>query len=96
MQQIEYQASPYLIFGYMQFLIAYNTAKWDGYVREPNAYPGYTGDAFYYDTFLQLHPFDRGGVARRGADDLGLPCGRSRRGCGRRRGRCGPPSSPRT
>jgi len=55
MQQIEYQASPYLIFGYMQFLIAYNTAKWDGYVREPNAYPGYTGDVFYYDTFLDLH-----------------------------------------
>ena len=56
MQQIEYQASPYLIMGYMQFLIAYNTAKWGGYVKEPNAYPGYTGDAFYYDTFLDLHP----------------------------------------
>ena len=56
MQQIQYAASPYLIFGYPQFLIAYDTAKWSGYVREPSAYPGYTGDVFYYDTFLGLHP----------------------------------------
>jgi len=56
MQQIVYQSSPYLIFGYLDFLEAYNTAKWDGYVKEPGGYPGYNGNAFYYDTFLELHP----------------------------------------
>jgi peptide/nickel transport system substrate-binding protein len=59
MQQIAYQSSPYLIFGYPEFLEAYNTAKWDGYVKEPSGYPGYSGDALYslyYDTYLELHP----------------------------------------
>jgi peptide/nickel transport system substrate-binding protein len=56
MQQIAYQASPYLVFGYQEFLEAYNTGSWGGYVKEPSGYPGYNGDAFYYDTFLDLHP----------------------------------------
>ncbi len=56
MQQIAYEASPYLIFGYPQFLQAYNTARWDGYVKVPGGFPGYNGDALHYDTFLALHP----------------------------------------
>ena len=56
MQEIAYQASPYIIFGYPQFLEAYNTAKWTGYVKEPSGFPGYNGSAFHYDTFLELKP----------------------------------------
>ncbi len=56
MQQIVYKSSPYIIFGYPQRLEAYNTARWDGYVKEPAAYGGYDGDVFVYDTFLKLRP----------------------------------------
>jgi len=56
MQQIAYEASPYLIFGYFQFLQAYDTAKWEGYVKVPGGFPGYNGDAFNRDSFVGLHP----------------------------------------
>jgi peptide/nickel transport system substrate-binding protein len=62
MQQIAYQSSPYVIFGYPQFLESYNTAKWAGYVKEPGAFPGYNGNAFYYDTFLKLRPATAAGA----------------------------------
>ena len=55
-QQIAYEASPYLIFGYPQFLQAYDTAAWEGYVKVPGGYPGYSGDALGYDTYVGLHP----------------------------------------
>ena len=56
MQQIAYTSSPYVIFGYFQFLQAYDTAGWDGYVKVPGGFPGYNGNALAYETFLKLHP----------------------------------------
>ena len=56
MQQIAYEASPYLIFGYPQFLQAYDTAEWEGYVKVPGGFPGYNGDALGRETYLGLHP----------------------------------------
>ena len=56
MQQIAYEQSPYLVFGYPQFLQAYDTATWQGYVKVPGGFPGYSGDALHYDSFLALHP----------------------------------------
>jgi len=56
MQQIAYEASPYLIFGYPQFLQAYDTARWEGYVKVPGGFPGYSGDALSYNTYLGLQP----------------------------------------
>ena len=56
LQQLAYEASPYLVFGYPQFLQAYDTAAWQGYVKVPSGFPGYSGDALSYDTYLGLHP----------------------------------------
>ena len=60
MQQIAYEASPYLVFGSPQLLQAYNTAKWEGYVKAPGNNPDYNGDAIYYadviDSYLELRP----------------------------------------
>jgi len=56
MQQIAYEQSPYLVFGYPQFLQAYDTTTWQGYVKVPGGFPGYNGDALHYDSFLALHP----------------------------------------
>ena len=56
MQQIVYESSPYVIFGYPQFLQAYDTATWEGYVKVPGGYPEYNGDALGYDTYLGVHP----------------------------------------
>jgi peptide/nickel transport system substrate-binding protein len=56
MQQLVYQASPYLVFGYPQALEAYNTADWEGYVKVPGGYPGYSGEALVHDTYMGLHP----------------------------------------
>jgi hypothetical protein len=55
MQQIAYVASPYLIFGYPQFLQAYDNAKWEGYVKVPGGFPDYNGDALSYDSYIGLH-----------------------------------------
>ena len=60
MQQIAYEASPYLVFGSPQLLQAYNTAKWEGYVKAPGNNPDYSGDAIYLadviDSYLELRP----------------------------------------
>jgi len=56
MQEIAYQQSPYLIFGYFQFLEASNTARWEGYVKAPGGYPGYNGGVFNRDSWVGLHP----------------------------------------
>jgi len=70
MQQSAYQASPYIIFGYPQFLEAYNTADWTGYVKEPSGFPGYNGSAFHYDTFLELKPAAAAAAATTGSSTL--------------------------
>jgi len=56
MQEIAYQESPYLIFGYFQFLEAYNSARWEGYVKAPGGYPGFNGGVFNRDSWVGLHP----------------------------------------
>jgi len=56
MQEIAYESSPYLIFGYFQFLQAYDTANWEGYVKVPGGFQGYNGDALSYDSYIGLHP----------------------------------------
>jgi peptide/nickel transport system substrate-binding protein len=67
MQQIVYQASPYLIFGYPQFLQAYDTAKWEGYVKVPSGFPDYNGDAMGRETYLGLHRTTGAAVAAGGS-----------------------------
>jgi peptide/nickel transport system substrate-binding protein len=56
MQQIAYEASPYLIFGYPQALEAYDTGAWEGYVKVPGGYPDYSGEALGHDTYIGLKP----------------------------------------
>ena len=55
MQEIAYQESPYLVFGYFQFLEAYDSASWEGYVHAPGGYEGYNGGVFNRDTWLEVH-----------------------------------------
>jgi peptide/nickel transport system substrate-binding protein len=56
MQQIFYEDAPYAVLYYPQTLIAYNTAKWEGWVP----YPGETGRVVLQndniDTYVQVHP----------------------------------------
>ena len=56
MQQIFYEQAPYAVLYYPKALIAYNTAKWDGWVPYPNAdgLPVMASDNI--DTYLELHP----------------------------------------
>jgi peptide/nickel transport system substrate-binding protein len=56
MQEIAYQESPYVIFGYFQFLEAFDSGTWDGYVHAPSGYPGYNGGVFNRDTWTSLKP----------------------------------------
>jgi len=56
MQEIAYREAPYLIFGYFQFLEAYNIAHWEGYVKAPGGFPGYNGGVFNRDSWVGLHP----------------------------------------
>jgi hypothetical protein len=56
MQQLNYQKSPYVPLVYPQWLEAYNTRDWTGWVRSPAG----DGTVFYteynIDTFLYVHP----------------------------------------
>ena len=56
MQQLIYQQSPYVPLVYPQWLEAYNTKDWTGWVRSPAG----NGPVFYaeynIDTFLNVHP----------------------------------------
>ena len=56
MQQLIYQQSPYVPLVYPQWLEAYNTKDWTGWVRSPAG----DGPVFYaeynIDTFLNVHP----------------------------------------
>ena len=56
MQQIFYDDAPYVVLYYPKTLIAYNTAKWEGWVP----YPGETGRVVLQndniDTYVQVHP----------------------------------------
>ena len=60
LQQIAYQASPYVIFGYQQQLEAYNNSDWQGYAAAPSGFKGYPGavlqDPGQVDTYMNLHP----------------------------------------
>jgi peptide/nickel transport system substrate-binding protein len=64
LQQIAYQASPYVIFGYQQQLEGYDSAHWAGYVAAPSGFKGYQGavlqDPEQVDTYIQLHPVTTG------------------------------------
>jgi peptide/nickel transport system substrate-binding protein len=56
MQQIFYETAPYVVLYYPQTLIAYNSAKWEGWVP----YPGETGRVVLQndniDTYVQVRP----------------------------------------
>ena len=60
LQQIAYEASPYVIFGYQQQLEAYDSADWQGYVAAPSGFKGYPGavlqDPAQVDTYIDLQP----------------------------------------
>jgi peptide/nickel transport system substrate-binding protein len=60
LQEIAYQASPYVIFGYQQQLEAYDSADWQGYVAAPSGFTGYPGavlqDPGQIDTYIELEP----------------------------------------
>ena len=56
MQEIAYESSPYLIFGYFQFLEAYDSVRWEGYVQAPGGYPDYPGGVFNRDSWMGLQP----------------------------------------
>ena len=47
LQQMAYQASPYLVFAYPYRLEAYRSDRWTGVVTSPSNVPGYEGSAFY-------------------------------------------------
>ena len=56
MQQIFYEDAPYVVLYYPKALIAYNTAKWEGWVP----YPGADGMVVFQndnvDSYVQVHP----------------------------------------
>jgi peptide/nickel transport system substrate-binding protein len=56
MQQIFYEDAPYMVLYYPKALIAYNTAKWEGWVP----YPGDNGMVVFsndnIDSYVQVHP----------------------------------------
>jgi hypothetical protein len=56
MQQIFYETAPYVVLYYPQTLIAYNSAKWEGWIP----YPGETGRVVLQndniDTYVQVQP----------------------------------------
>ena len=55
MQQILYEDSPYIVLVYSHNTEAYNTSRWDGWVRSPKGGGvWYTADNI--DSYLQLHP----------------------------------------
>ncbi len=59
-QQIAWESSPYVIFGYQQQLEAYDSAGWQGYVAAPSGFRGYPGavlqDPAQVDTYIDLRP----------------------------------------
>jgi peptide/nickel transport system substrate-binding protein len=77
MQQMFYQASPYIIFTYPYQLEAYNTNKWTGWTHAPQNVAGWEGSVLYdynnVDTFKNLAP-NVGKVAG-GASHTGLIAG---------------------
>ena len=60
LQQMAYQASPYLVFAYPYRLEAYRSDRWTGVVTSPSNVPGYEGSAFYnyenIDTYRFVQP----------------------------------------
>lgn len=59
LQQIAYEASPYIIFAYPYQMEAYRSDKWEGVVASPSNVEGYDGSAFYnwfnVDTYRFVH-----------------------------------------
>jgi peptide/nickel transport system substrate-binding protein len=60
LQQMAYQACPYLVFAYPYRLEAYRSGRWTGVVTSPSNVPGYEGSAFYnyenIDTYRFVQP----------------------------------------
>jgi peptide/nickel transport system substrate-binding protein len=56
MQQIFYEQAPYAVLYYPKALIAYNTAKWDGWVPYPNANGLVVLSGDNIDSYVQVHP----------------------------------------
>jgi len=56
MQQIFYDAAPYVVLCYKNYLQAYNSAKWEGWVASPpkNGLVLYT--TFNVDSYVKVHP----------------------------------------
>ena len=56
LQQIFYNACPYIIFAYPQMLEAYNTSKFTGWTHEPAKVGAVVYNYNYRDTYLRLAP----------------------------------------
>jgi peptide/nickel transport system substrate-binding protein len=56
MQQIVYDESPYIPLVYLQWLQAYNSADWTGWVRAPADDGGVTRNIYNIDSYVQAQP----------------------------------------
>ena len=56
MQQIFYEAAPYAVLYYPRELIAYDTARWEGWVPYPDANGLVVLSGDNIDTYLKVHP----------------------------------------
>jgi peptide/nickel transport system substrate-binding protein len=60
LQQIAYEATPYVVFAYPFEIEAYRGDRWEGVVPSPSDVKGYDGSAFYnyfnVDTYRFIHP----------------------------------------
>ena len=56
LQQVFYNACPYIIFAYPEMLEAYNTSKWTGWTHEPADVGAVVYNYNFRDTYLRLAP----------------------------------------
>jgi len=56
MQQIVYDESPYIPLVYLEWLQAYNSADWTGWVRAPTDTGGVTRNIYNIDSYVQVQP----------------------------------------
>ena len=56
MQQIVYEESPYIPLVYLEWLQAYNSADWTGWVRAPADTGGVTRNIYNIDSYVQVQP----------------------------------------
>jgi ABC-type transport system substrate-binding protein len=67
MQQIVYEESPYIPLVYLEWLQAYNSADWTGWVRAPTDTGGVTRNIYNIDSYVQVQP----AVAAQTTDEAG-------------------------